>query len=163
VCGCVEGMSVASRTKMSGPQPSRAMMTKRSPHRRRPKTPTSGLQSSRLRQQRAHYLRALGEALGCQGCAIVRACAAWALQIVHSSPHMRARHAQIRTLTLLFCVWCAHTQRALEAAMAELKSAQMDPKEKWKAIAEKVPGKTDKECIKRVKEIKALLAAKAAS
>jgi hypothetical protein len=51
----------------------------------------------------------------------------------------------------------------LEAAMAELKSAQMDPKEKWKAIAERVPEKSDKECIKRVKEIKALLAAKAAS
>ena len=31
------------------------------------------------------------------------------------------------------------------------------------AIAELVPGRTDKECIKRVKEIKALLAAKSSS
>lgn len=53
--------------------------------------------------------------------------------------------------------WTGEQQRALEAAMAHHKSSTLDPKEKWKAIAEMVPGKTDKECIKRVKEIKAML------
>lgn len=56
--------------------------------------------------------------------------------------------------------WTSEQQRALEAAMAEFKASPLEPKEKWKAIAERVPGRTDKECIKRVKEIKALLAAK---
>ena len=59
--------------------------------------------------------------------------------------------------------WTTEQQRALEAAMAEFKAAPMEPKEKWKAIADKVPGRTDKECIKRVKEIKALLAAKSSA
>jgi len=53
--------------------------------------------------------------------------------------------------------WSLEQQSALEAAMAEFKGADLDPKERFKKIAERVPGKTDKECIKRVKEIKALL------
>jgi hypothetical protein len=34
-----------------------------------------------------------------------------------------------------------HKQKALEAAMAEFKTSTLDPKEKWKAIAERVPGR----------------------
>ncbi|EKX43149.1 hypothetical protein GUITHDRAFT_73325 [Guillardia theta CCMP2712] len=56
--------------------------------------------------------------------------------------------------------WSVEQQRALEAAMAEFKSSTLEAKEKWKAIAEKVPGKSDKDCIRRVKEIKAMLANK---
>jgi len=53
--------------------------------------------------------------------------------------------------------WSAEEQKALEAAMAEFKSSTLDVKEKWKAIAERVPGRTDKECIRRVKHIQSML------
>lgn len=56
--------------------------------------------------------------------------------------------------------WSHEQQQALEAAMKHHKSSTLEAKEKWKAIAEMVPGKTDKECIKRLKEIKAMLANK---
>ena len=56
--------------------------------------------------------------------------------------------------------WTHEQQQALEAAMKHHKSSTLEAKEKWKAIAEMVPGKSDKECIKRLKEIKAMLASK---
>mmetsp|Transcript_62391 Transcript_62391/g.146605 ORF Transcript_62391/g.146605 Transcript_62391/m.146605 type:complete len:502 (+) Transcript_62391:3-1508(+) len=59
--------------------------------------------------------------------------------------------------------WSTDQQRALEAAILEFKTSTLEAKQKWKAIAELVPGKSDKECIRRFKEIKAMLAAKGGS
>ncbi|KAJ1479945.1 hypothetical protein T484DRAFT_2833154 [Baffinella frigidus] len=53
--------------------------------------------------------------------------------------------------------WSVDEQKALEAAMAEFKTSKLDVKEKWKAIADRVPGRTDKDCVKRVKHIQSML------
>lgn len=55
--------------------------------------------------------------------------------------------------------WSQTQQKALEAAMKQF-PATMDKKERWVKIAEAIPGKTPKECIERVKEIKEKLAKK---
>lgn len=55
--------------------------------------------------------------------------------------------------------WTSEQQRALEKAMAEFKAAALDPKEKWKAIAERVPGRTDKVCGLSVVRARALFLA----
>jgi DnaJ family protein C protein 2 len=55
--------------------------------------------------------------------------------------------------------WSQNQQKALEAAMKQY-PATMDKKERWNKIAEAIPGKTPKECIERVKEIKEKLAKK---
>jgi len=55
--------------------------------------------------------------------------------------------------------WSQPQQKALEAAMKQF-PASMEKKERWTKIAEAIPGKTAKECIERVKEIKEKLAKK---
>ena len=55
--------------------------------------------------------------------------------------------------------WTQVQQKALEAAMKQF-PATMDKKERWTKIAETVQGKSAKECIDRVKEIKEKLASK---
>lgn len=55
--------------------------------------------------------------------------------------------------------WTQPQQKALEAAMKQY-PATMDKKERWTKIAEAVPGKTAKECVDRVKEIKEKMAQK---
>lgn len=57
--------------------------------------------------------------------------------------------------------WSQTQQKALEAALKQF-PATMDKKDRWTKIAEAVPGKTPKECIDRVKEIKEKLAKKPA-
>lgn len=49
--------------------------------------------------------------------------------------------------------WSQAQQKALELAMKQF-PATMDKKERWTKIAEAIPGKTAKQCIDRVKEIK---------
>lgn len=56
--------------------------------------------------------------------------------------------------------WSQPQQRALEQAMKQY-PASMDKKERWTKIAEAIPGKTPKQCLDRVKEIKEKLAKKA--
>jgi DnaJ family protein C protein 2 len=55
--------------------------------------------------------------------------------------------------------WTQPQQKALEAAM-KLYPASMEKKERWSKISEAVAGKSPKECIDRVKEIKEKLASK---
>jgi DnaJ family protein C protein 2 len=55
--------------------------------------------------------------------------------------------------------WSQAQQKALEAAMKQY-PATMDKKERWVKISEAIPGKTPKDCIERVKEIKEKLAKK---
>ena len=57
--------------------------------------------------------------------------------------------------------WSQNQQKALEAAYKQY-PASMDKNERWTKIAEAVPGKTPKECIARVKEIKTNLTVKKA-
>lgn len=57
--------------------------------------------------------------------------------------------------------WSQAQQKALEVAMKQF-PATMDKKERWIKIAEAIPGKTPKDCIDRVKEIKEKLAKKPA-
>jgi DnaJ family protein C protein 2 len=55
--------------------------------------------------------------------------------------------------------WTQPQQKALEAAMKQF-PATMDKKERWNKIAEAIPGKTPKDCVDRVKEIKEKLSKK---
>ncbi|KAK8805396.1 hypothetical protein WA158_002052 [Blastocystis sp. Blastoise] len=55
--------------------------------------------------------------------------------------------------------WTGEQQRALEAAMKKY-PATMDKNERWKLIAEAVPGKTKKDCVQRVKSIISQMKAK---
>lgn len=55
--------------------------------------------------------------------------------------------------------WSQAQQKALEVAMKQF-PATMDKKERWTKIAEAIPGKTAKQCIDRVKEIKEKLSKK---
>lgn len=57
--------------------------------------------------------------------------------------------------------WNQNQQKALEAAMKQF-PASMDKKERWTKISEAIPGKTPKDCIDRVKEIKEKLSKKPA-
>jgi DnaJ family protein C protein 2 len=57
-------------------------------------------------------------------------------------------------------VWTADQQTALEAALKKY-PATLDKNERWKLIAEAVPGKTKKQCVARFKEVREkVLAAK---
>jgi len=57
-------------------------------------------------------------------------------------------------------VWTPTQHAALQAALKKY-PASMDKNERWKAIAEAVPGKSKKDCILRFKEIREkVLAAK---
>lgn len=58
--------------------------------------------------------------------------------------------------------WTTEQQKRLEAAMAQFPST-MEKKARWKAIADAVEGKTAKECVARVKAIKAQLLAQSKS
>jgi DnaJ family protein C protein 2 len=49
--------------------------------------------------------------------------------------------------------WTQDQQQALEKALREFPSS-LDPKERWTKIAEKVPGKTKKQCLDRFKELR---------
>ena len=55
--------------------------------------------------------------------------------------------------------WSQNQQKQLELAMKQF-PASMDKKERWTKISESIPGKTPKECIERVKEIREKLAKK---
>lgn len=57
--------------------------------------------------------------------------------------------------------WSQPQQKALEAALKQF-PATMEKKERWTKISEAVGGKTAKECLERVKEIKEKLASKKA-
>lgn len=50
-------------------------------------------------------------------------------------------------------VWTQAQQQALENALREFPSS-MDPQERWTKIAERVPGKTKKQCVERFKELR---------
>lgn len=56
-------------------------------------------------------------------------------------------------------VWTPEEQVALEAALKKY-PASMDKNERWRSIAEAVPGKTKKDCVVRYKQIVATLKAK---
>jgi hypothetical protein len=49
--------------------------------------------------------------------------------------------------------WSQEQQQALEKALKEF-PATMDTQERWTKIAEKVPGKTKKQCVERFKELR---------
>jgi len=51
------------------------------------------------------------------------------------------------------CHWSPNQQKALEVALSEFPSS-MQPKDRWNAIANKVPGKSAKDCLCRFKEIR---------
>ena len=72
-------------------------------------------------------------------------------QEIQSNPTERTNDAVI---------WSAQEQKALEAA---LKNYPPDTDSRWERIAEAVPGKTKKDCMKRYKEIVELLKAKKAA
>lgn len=50
-------------------------------------------------------------------------------------------------------VWSAAQQAALQKALRDF-PASMDKNERWKSIADAVPGKSKKECIARFKEVR---------
>ena len=72
-------------------------------------------------------------------------------QEIQSNPTERTNDVEI---------WSAHEQKLLEAA---LKNYPPDTDQRWERIAEAVPGKTKKDCMKRYKEIVELLKAKKAA
>lgn len=56
--------------------------------------------------------------------------------------------------------WTQEQQQALEKALKDV-PATLDPKERWNQIAERVPGKTKKQCVDRYKELRDAVKAKA--
>ena len=58
--------------------------------------------------------------------------------------------------------WSQEQQRQLEAGLVKF-PASMEKNERWKAIAEGVPGKSKKQCIERYKALRAALQQKKAA
>lgn len=68
----------------------------------------------------------------------------------------------IQLSLVLFLANAQRQQLALKAALSKY-PASMDKNERWKAIADDVPGKTKKECIAHVKALKEQLSAQKAT